>query len=166
MDLSSVSSKNVPKLITAELAVKDNYYVVKTGLLYNYYPIKVKTFTDTDSIIRFEKSPPVLVEGIAIVGKKPYRVTPQDLMRQIIRKSREVAVPKRDKVNGKSGKTGSDSVVVPEAIQHSNKPAVGAKTEMEECQAADAAWEEQIGALFDFISSKEGEFEISEDPQS
>jgi hypothetical protein len=166
MDLSSVSSKNVPKLITAELTVKDNYYVVKTGLLYNYYPIKVKTFTETDSIIRFEKSPPVLVEGIAIVGKKPYRVTPQDLMRQIIRKSREVAVPKRDKVNGKSGKAESNNVVVPETIQHSDKSAASREAEMEECQVADAAWEEQIGALFDFIAAKEGEFEISEDPQS
>lgn len=163
MDLSSVSSKNVPKLITAELAVKDNYYVVKTGSLYNYYPIKVKAFTETDNIIRFEKSPPVLMEGIAIVGKKPYRVTPQDLMRQVIRKSREVAVPKRDKVNGKSGKAGSEDIVVAETIQHSDQSAVSAEVEMEECQAADVAWEEQIGALFDLISSKEGEFEISED---
>lgn len=166
MDLSSVSSKNVPKIITAELAVKDNYYVVKTGLLYNYYPIKVKTFTESDSIIRFEKSPPVLIEGIAIVGKKPYRVTPQDLMRQIIRKSREVAVPKREKVNGKSGKVESDSIVVPQTVQHSDQSAVSTKAEMDECQVADAAWEEQIGALFDFIAAKEGEFEISEDPQS
>lgn len=165
MDLSSVNSKNVPKLATAELTVKDNYYVVKTGLLYNYYPIKVKTFTETDEIIRFEKSPPVLMEGIAIVGKKPYRVTPQDLMRQIIRKSREVAVPKRDKVNGKSGKAGVVESTS-QAVQHSNQPAVGAKAELEERQVADAAWDEQIGALFDFIAAKEGEFEISEDSQS
>lgn len=146
--------------------MKDNYYVVKTGLLYNYYPIKVKAFTEADSIIRFEKSPPVLMEGIAIVGKKPYRVTPQDLMRQVIRKSREVAVAKREKVNGKSGTVGTDSNVSPETLQHSNKSAVVPKAEMEECQVADAAWEEQIGALFDLIAAKEGEFEISEDPQS
>jgi hypothetical protein len=166
MDLSSVNSKNVPKLATSELTVKDNYYVVKTGQLYNYYPIKVKTFTETDSIIRFEKSPPVLMEGIAIVGKKPYRVTPQDLLRQIIRKSREVAVPKRDKVNGKSGNVGTVEPASIKAIQHSNQSGVSAKTEVEEHAVADAAWDDQIGALFDFIAAKEGEFEITDSSQS
>lgn len=166
MDLSSTSSKNVPKLATAELTVKDNYYVVKTGQLYNYYPIKVKTFTEADSIIRFEKSPPVLMEGIAIVGKKPYRVTPQDLLRQIIRKSREVAVPKRDKVNGKSGNAGTGSSTQIEAVQHSDKPGVSGEAEVEERQVADAAWDDQIGALFDFIAAKEGEFEITDPSQS
>ena len=162
MDLSSVGSKNVPKLALSELTVKDNYYVVKKGDVYNYFPIKVKPFTEEDNIIRFEKSPPVLMEGIAIVGKKPYKVTPQDLMRQIIRKSREVAVPKRDKVNGKSGSTRNATPAVSETVQHSNESGTVGKTEVEESQAADNAWEDQIGALFDLISAKEGEFEISD----
>lgn len=161
MDILSTSSKNVPKMSSATLDIKDNYYLVKTGLLYNYYPIKVKPYGADDAIIRFEKSPPVLMEGIVIVGKKPYHVTPQDLMRQIIRKSREVAVPKRDKVNGKSRAASTSTVC--ETLQHSDQQSVVRKTEMEVLKDADAAWAEQIGALFDIISEKEGiEYEVSD----
>lgn len=161
MDILSTSSKNVPKMSSPTLDIKDNYYLVKTGFLYNYYPIKVKPYTEGDNIIRFEKSPPVLMEGIAIVGKKPYHVTPEDLMRQIIRKSREVAVPKRDKVNGKSGSASTSTVR--ETVQHPDKQSASGKAEMEILQNANAAWAEQIGALFDIISEKEGvEYEVSD----
>jgi hypothetical protein len=163
MDPLSVSSKNVPKLSLTTMNVKDNYYVIKSGQVYSYFPIKVKPFTPTDPIIRFEKSPPVLLEGIAIVGKKPYRVTPppQDLMRQVIRKSREVAIPKRDKVNGTAESTSNTAVC--ETVQHPVKQRTSGEAPVEVLEAADNAWEEQIGTLLDFISEKEGfEFEVAD----
>jgi hypothetical protein len=162
MDLSSTSSKNVPKMSSPTLVIKDNYYLVRIRGVYNYYPIKVQAFTPEDNIIRFEKAPPVLMEGIAIVGKKPYKVTPEDLMRQIIRKSREVAVPKREtKVNGKSESPGIEAVPTP--VQRKDERGTSGEAPMEVEQAADNAWSEQIGALLDLISEKEGiEVEIQD----
>jgi len=144
------------------LDIKNNYYVVKVGLLYNYYSIKIKPFTEEEGIIRFEKAPPVIMEGVAIVNRKLYHVTPQDLLRGVIRKYRELAVPaKREKVNGKSESTRTSTVR--ETLQHPVKSGTGSETELEIVQAADNAWSEQIGALLDIIAEKEGvEFEISD----
>jgi nitrogenase subunit NifH len=155
MDIMSVS-KNIPKMSSPTLEIKNNYYVVKTGLLYNYYPIKVKAGQPEDGIIRFEKTPPVLMEGIAIVNKKAYHVTTGDLMRLVIRKSREVvvAVAKREKINGKAETSTS---TVSETLQHSDEHRASRKTEMEISEAADNAWSEQIGALLDSFVAKEGE---------
>jgi hypothetical protein len=159
MDLI-LTSKNIPKMSSLSFEIKNNYYVVKTGLLYNYYPIKVKAGTPEDSIIRFEKTPPVLVEGIAIIDKRPYHVPVRDLMRLVIRRSREIVVAKREKVNGKA--TISTSAVC-ETVQSTNERRIGGETEMEIVQAADTAWSEQIGALLDSFSEKEGgEWEVSD----
>jgi len=159
MDISSTSSKNVPKMSSPALEIKNNYYLVKTGLLYNYYPIKVKPFTDGDSIMRFEKAPPVLMEGIVIINKKPYHVTVQDLMRQVIRKSREVAVAKREQANGNSGTTSIKALR--QAVQHPVEQGSVREASVEIIEDANAAWEEQIGALLDSFSAKEGaDYEI------
>lgn len=160
MDLTS-ASKNIPKMSSPTLEIKNNYYVVKTGLLYNYYPIKVVAGSPEDSIIRFEKTPPVLMEGIAIIDKKAYHVTPKDLMRLVIRKYREVTVAKREKVNGKAASNSTSAVR--ETVQHPDERGTSGQTEMEIIQAADNAWSEQIGALLDSFSAKEGEeWEVSD----
>lgn len=162
MDLLSASSRNVPKMSSPTLDIKNNYYLVKTGLLYNYYPIKVKPFTEDDNIIWFEKTPPVLMEGIVIVGKKPYHVTTQDLMRGVIRKSRAVAVAKREKVDGKSESVTSIKSLR-QTLQHPDEQRVSREASVEILEDANAAWEEQIGALLDSFAAKEGdEYEISD----
>jgi hypothetical protein len=86
-------------------------------------------------------------------------------MRQVIRKSREVAVPKREKVNGKSGTTSIKSLR--ETLQHPVEQRPGGEASMEILEDANAAWEEQIGALLDSFSAKEGtDYEISDPAQS
>jgi hypothetical protein len=173
MDLA-LNSKNVPKAFSSTLDMKNNKYVIKTGLIYNYFDIKVAPAAETDGVIRFEKTPPVLIEGIAVVGKKFYKVTPQDLLRGVIRKSRELVVPKREKVNesagngirsdivgpGSSGDTGtSENIIsatsVSEALFGSNEQGTGSETGVEEAIRANLAWEEEVGALFDSLNQEE-----------
>lgn len=173
MDLA-LNSKNVPKAFSSTLDPKNNKYVVKTGLIYNYFDIKVAPAAETDGIIRFEKTPPVLVEGIAVVGKKFYKVTPQDLLRGVIRKSRELVIPKREKVNesagnGTTGNVGPDlssgatgtpgnntsAASLSEALFGNNQQGTGPETGVEEAIRADIAWQEEVGSLFDFIDQEE-----------
>lgn len=166
MDITSTSSKNIPKMSSPKLEIKNNHYVVKVGLLYNYYPIKV-SYREDSPIMHFEKTPPVLMEGVAVVNKKAYHVTTKDLQRLIVRKSREVvAEAKREKVNGNNAETGSTGSVH-ETVQYSNKPGVSGEASMEILETADNAWQEQIGTLLNLISSKEGEeWVISDSAQS
>jgi hypothetical protein len=80
-------SFTLPKLTMNDFKLKNNYYVVTNGEVFNYYPIKVEKETDAP-FIKFEKSPPVILEGLAVVNKQVYRVPLADLLRGIIRKSR------------------------------------------------------------------------------
>lgn len=165
---------------SSTLEIKNNFYVVKSGLLFNYFPIKIVDTEADAPLFRFEKTPPVIMEGVAIIGKKLYHATPADLLRGVIRKSREIAIAKREGINGKSesksvGSTGSGGssegisgnivgdVDVREAIQHPDEQRAGAKTELEIGKAADAAWQEQIGTLLDYLSEEEGiEWEVAD----
>jgi len=185
MESLTTSARNLPKMSIPTLEVRRNYYVIPDGEQYHYFPIKV--IDDDRPFFRFEKAPPVLMEGIALIGgvrrkTKLYRVPIQDLMRGIIRKSREINPANRVTANGSSGtatnqpgtydtsegaytppgRAGVDAIV-----QHSQQQGPQDGPEMEVSEAADLAWTEQIDALLGFISEKEGvEWEIADPAQS
>lgn len=183
MESLTTSARNLPKMSIPTLEVRKNYYVIPDGQQYHYFPIKVTD--DGRPIIRFEKAPPVLMEGIAIVGDpwrkiKLFKVPIQDLMRGVIRKSREIKPANRVKANGSSGiatnQPGTDNSEgayaptrrdrVDANVQHKDQQGLEDGLEVEVCQAADLAWTEQIDTLLGFISEKEGEaWEIADPAQ-
>jgi hypothetical protein len=174
---TNTTSINSPKLSSPVFELKNNYFVVTDGTIHNYYTIKVHPDAETDSLIRFERSPPVILEGLAIINKRIFKVTVDDLLRRIIRKSREI---KLEVLNGTSstssksvGDIGTTDITISTETSFTTSPAttiqgivqqrVEHKTEMEEHAAADAAWQEQIGTLLGLISKEEGdEWEITE----
>jgi hypothetical protein len=156
----------IPKLTIDDFKIKNNYYVVTDGKVFNYYSIKVEPASESALFFRFEKAPPVILEGIAIINKKVYKVPLQDLLRRIVRKSREVDLRKEDGKQETSIGT-SDSISADEVI---DTPVAGAKTvqrknergadreaEVEVGKAADSAWKDQVRALLVTLSEEEGE---------
>jgi hypothetical protein len=167
-EISTAVSINTPKLSTRTFELKNNYYVVTNGQVFSYYAIKVFPSDENSPLIRLEKSPPVILEGLAIVNKKAYKVTVGDLLRRVIRKSREIQL---EALNGRSSKRtttttttsntkdGSDAVIgvnSSETVQHKNESGTISETEVEISEVADLAWEEQVGSLLDIILKKEG----------
>ena len=188
MILSPLTSVgNVPKMSSTTLELKKNYYVIHDGTHFHYFPVKILAGSGEAPILRFEKYPPVLMEGVVIVGQggrsskcNVYKVPVHDLMRGVIRKSREIKPTNRVKADGSSGTTaiGSDdnvsfqqddvtSRIVENAVHAANQSGALEAVEMEVHKAANVAWEEQIDTLLHHISSQEGsEWEIAGDPQS
>ena len=158
--LRAESNVTKPKLTTEALELKNNYYVVTNGEIFNYYPITVEETLDSPTpIIRFLKSPPVLLEGIAILKKRIFSVTIEDLSRKVIRKSREII---RESTHARTITTAAElsanSVSTPLSteVQLINEPGPSAEAQLEVNQAANATWDEQIGALLHHLSEKEG----------
>lgn len=170
--------QNVPKASVPNLewggSIKDQRYLIQDKGLYHIFPIQIEGNEDAP-ILRFEVSPPVLMEGIAVFRKNFYRVTLEDLQRGIIRKSRLIDLSKRA-VNG-NGTSGGDPVPSPSNISESGAVSpLGTELQsgsgesrssqdspLEIAKAIDATWNDQIGALLGYLSEKEGEeWEISE----
>jgi len=187
MESLTTSARNVPKMSTPTLEVRRNYYVIPDGQRYHYFPITVSDDRERP-FIRFSKAPPVLMEGIAIIGEprsrrapRLYHVPLQDLMRGLIRKSREIKPANRVATNGSTGNPtdhnssdGSDQATTStggecadRTVQRVDQQRAGDLIEMEVCEAADLAWTEQIDALLHHLSEKEGEeWEIADPAQS
>jgi hypothetical protein len=178
----------MPKMSIPTLEVKKNFYVIPDGEQYHYFAIKLAEGMDRP-VMRFDKGPPVLMEGIVIVGAvgrptKLYHVPIQDLMRGIIRKSREIKPANRVTGNGSPGTATSTSPTeltegtqsenvslisesVGNTLQSGYESRISSTPEMEISQAANLAWTEQIDSLLSFISEKEGcEWEIADPAQS
>ena len=179
MESLSISAANVPKMSLPTLEVRKNYYVVPDGRQFHYFPIKVIDDANRP-IIRFEKRPPVVMEGIGIVGKKLYWVPVQDLTRGIIRRFREITPAKRAR-DGSSGNTaitrtstgpsGENPAVNRSDVDLTSSDRIQRRSStdpgLEINQAADVAWEEQIDTLLSLLSEKEGgEWELSGPAQS
>lgn len=167
-------SFTLPKLTMNDFKLKNNYYVVTNGEVFNYYPIKVEKDLGTE-LLRFEKAPPVILEGIAVVNKKMYKVPVQDLLRGIIRKSREINL---EVENGSNASDADDSTSATEVIdtpvagrktvQRKDERGISREAEVEVGKTADAAWQDQMRALLVALSEEEGEedWEVTEAPQS
>lgn len=159
---------NLPKFTETTFILRNNYYVVFNGEVYNYYPIKVKSEDESKPIIRLERSPPVILEGYALVSRKIYLVTVNDLQRKVIRKSREIqrevqnATDSNNTANNQSVSTLLDAGTATAVLTEDERRLIDA-TEVEVRKAADAAWEDQVRALLHDPDEEEGEWEI-EDP--
>lgn len=178
MDNLTTSAPNMPKMSFPTLEIRKNYYVITEQGQYHYFPIKVMDDKSERPIFVLEKAPPVLIEGIAIIGSRLFRVRIQDLMRGVIRKSREIKPANRVQTNGSDGTAsntnssnatgsqgsgadagrGSNESGVQRSVERSTPTAV----EVEVGEAADLAWTEQIDSLLHHLSEKEGvEWEIA-----
>lgn len=172
------SAVNIPKLTTSSFELRNNYYVATDGEKFNYYTIKVKTEVGSSGLIHFEKSPPVLLEGLAIVNKKVYKVSLGDLLRRIIRKSNEISI---EALNGTDSNTSTEqsgtdvsAITIDDnstnSIRNQDESGTSSKITVEEHQVIDASWQDQIGALLHTLHKEEGffeeEWELSDTPQS
>ena len=158
------SDINVPKYVDDRFVLRNNYYVVTNGTIFNSYPLKVFSSNDTDLIIRMERNPPTLLEGYAIVGRKVYQVSYQDLLRKIIRKSKEVKPEISDEPNTNTRTSPLATIVSSDrdgTLSDLFEPGALAAAELEISKAADLAWEEQVGSLFN-PSFEEEEWEIED----
>jgi hypothetical protein len=147
------------------LVIKNNFYVVEDAGRFYYYPVKVKLTTlNHPTIIRFAKGPPKLLSGVVMVGKKVYEITADDILRGVIRKSREVRF-KKDKVSNARTVPTEQSSSPPRDTSDNEQDSVECNTDniirVEEQQAADDAWNRQVEALLGIASEKEGgEWEV------
>lgn len=151
---------NEPKMTRAALDVINNTYVIRNGLLYEYYSISCVPHTDSDKFIRFLISPGVMGPGIAIVNKKLYDVSLDDLFRRRINVAKQhgraadanVSKPIPAKKTENSSESKSDS----------DQQGVSSLFGSEVDQVANLAWENQVNALLETLSAEEGEeFEIT-----
>lgn len=179
--METTTSKIRPKLSLPDLELKNNHYVIPSGGLFNYFVIKVDESTQDLPIMKFERCPPLVIDGVVIFRRKMYEVTVGDLLRGIIRKSREIKIeddtdgsattssnPNPDSKPVDAGDSGTPSAeTIPAFIGKATLPGeyksgVVLPLEVEIAEALDAAWENQVDTLLDFVSSKEGgEWEIT-----
>ncbi len=168
LDITEVETNvNLPKHTETTFILRNNFFVVTNGELFNYYPIKVAASNETSPLIRIEKLPPVLLEGYAIVGKKIFIVPVQDLQRRIIRKSREI---KRDTQNATEPTNTTERQSVSAFTNAVQSPALPSflesgvidLTELEIAKVADATWADQIGALYDNPFEEEDDWEVQD----
>ena len=168
--LSNENKISLPKMTMETFEIKNNYYAVTDGEVWNYYPVSVEPFSDDAKIIRFTKSPPVLLEGIVILQKRVFNVTIEDLSRRVIRTSREII---QEKTHARTATTNtitnlSTDTISPAPIIDlgaSNQPGLSQEAQLEINKTINAAWDEQIGALLHHIAEKEGsdlEWEIED----
>lgn len=175
--MEHTASLSSPKLSLTTLEVKNNYYVVPANGLFHYFPIKIDEETEDKSIMRFEKTPPILIDGIVIYQKKLYEITAKDILRCRIFKSREITT-KRETHGSAGSQSGSttDPTESPttnpintagtEAVRYKIEQSPLRGIELEISEAADLVWEEQIESLLGIVSSKEGgEWEITDAAQ-
>lgn len=146
------------------LDVVNNTYVVRNGLLYEYYPIACKPRKPEDKFIKLEISPGIIAPGIAIVGKQLYDVSVDDLFR------RRINVSKRHTtIDANVGRTvrtkKTKSIAEPKTSADEQGSSTNIRNEISE--VTDMAWQNQVDSLLQVISAKEGEeFEITGTSQS
>ncbi len=155
-------------MTTMNFQLKNNYYVVTDGHAFSYYNVKI--FPDEGGpLLRFEKSPPIRMEGLLITDGKIYRVSADDLSRLIIRKSKEI----KGLLNGTDSNSTTTETVSLDSLGNSTIPSevefgINQANELEISKAADLAWQNEIGSLLSAISEKEGiedgEWEITDNP--
>lgn len=172
--LSSLQLRPVktPNFNYDSLVIKNNFFVIKDGLEYKYYKITVDNdvpLDETGPIIRFDKHPPIIHDGIVILQKRLFRVTMQDIMRGVIRKSREIKVEesilgtaKRRSI-GKSTDVDSITISSGQTVQHQNQQGISNDDEAEIIKQADLYWKEQTDSLLHSLHQETGgDWEISD----
>lgn len=164
-------SPNEPKLSLPNLEYRNNYYVVPSGGRFHYFPVKAVVGTEDLPVIRLEKSPPVLIDGIVMFKRKMYSIRARDILRGIVLKSREINVKRdiseRTPTISTTNTPDTTERVSGKTVYDLGQPATLSDAELEISKAADAAWEDQVESLLGFVSSKEGgEWEVEGVAQS
>jgi hypothetical protein len=163
-----------PRMSTPTLELRNRYFAVTDGNVFSYYPI-TWDLDDDRPILRFTKTPPVLLEGYAIVNKKIYLVSSDDILRRVIRKSKEVTLesingtatepstePNFDSIESRLFTDPTTATLVNAVIQSGDiERTVIGPVKVEVGTAADLAWSEQVRALL-HTSVEEEEFELGE----
>lgn len=145
---------------------KNNYYAVTDGEKYSYHIIKIEDEDTTKQFFRLKKNPPFIQEGFACIGGRIYYVPIADLLRRVIRKSREI---KLEDINGNlTSNSNAVTKTSSTTIQDSNESRAVILTELEINKAANVAWVNEIDALLSAsdTETEEGwfnEWEISND---
>jgi hypothetical protein len=116
MFVKSLPPSPTPKLSSDTFEPMGNYFIVRQNRRYHYFPVKVEKHPPNapTPILRFEKAPPVLMEGWVVTQRRVYLVTVQDLLRGIIRTSNEYRFEKE-----KSSDTADTSSPTPGTDQSS-----------------------------------------------
>lgn len=155
---------NLPKHVETSFILHNNFYVVTNGEIFNYYPIKTYTDSKESPLIRFERLPPIILEGYAIVGKKIYLVPVQDLQRKIIRKSKEITRDTQNATDATNPQSISTLIgsIQSSVVSNGDESEFGGLTEMEITKAADVAWSDQIGALYNDPFEEEDDWEVQD----
>lgn len=161
---TAISAVNLPKISLPTFELRNRFYVVTDGETFNYYAITIHTDNPDSPLLRIDKSPPVILEGFAVLNKKIYRVSAQDLLRKIIRKSQEVTI---EVINGKPSITSATSStnaangvddLPSKTVQHSNESGTFPEAGLEVSKTIDASWLEQVRSLLDLEDTEEGFF--------
>lgn len=157
-----------------DLRIRSNYFVVPSHGWYHYFPIRVtpQPAGQEKPVFRIEKGPVLIREGYAIIDRKVYAVTPDDVFRGVVRRSRLVKVKRSRNQDGTfqhhivTGSAADSSTDAP-VSEPDRQPIASDTAWLEVIQSADAAWAEQVNTLRDTLSEKEGgEWEVENPAQS
>lgn len=115
MFVTSLPASPVPKYSTPNFEPMGNYYIVRQNRRWHYFPVKVEKHPPNapTPILKFEKAPPVLMEGFVVTQRRIYLVSVQDLLRGIVRTSNEYRIDKEK----------SSDAVSPQPVPTSRNPA-------------------------------------------
>lgn len=162
--------------------MKSNYYIVRREGQYHYFPVKVRPDTKNRPIMRFEKGPPLLLDGYVVVDRVLYSLPVRDIQRGQINTLRKIEQTREKKPSGRTRTTptpaSTGNVITPAASgipvatvepppgNTGHGSAVNTPL-LDVSEAADAAWKRQVESILDAIHSEEdGEWEIADTPQS
>jgi hypothetical protein len=153
----------VPKYVDEEFTPRNNYYVVTDGRRFYSYSIKAGEMNPDAPIIRLERNPPILMEGFAIIGRRVYLVSRQDLLRKVVRKSKEIV--KESTTNDATNINSTVAAAIASAaVSDSDEPGLSEAAQLEIAKNADAAWKEQVGTLLGIKAAKEAIEQFSQGP--
>lgn len=119
-----------PYSTRAVLERKAQYYIVPNGDKFYYFKIGEVTRKGEHLFQIDGKKPPILREGLVVINKEVYHVSAEDLIRNVIRKSRKLALKRGpitvgDLLDGNAyikSNTKTESIVSPtETKEHSEK---------------------------------------------
>lgn len=134
-----MNSSKPPKYTRATIDKVNDTFIVKDGLFYNYYPIKVSIMIP-GKVLKIDVSPPLIADGYIVFKKKIYQVNKKDILRRKFHVSREHRPkPIESECN----------------IRHINEPRPEQIPQDEVLQDANLAWEEQIRALQHMVNPEE-----------
>lgn len=88
----------VARMSKDEFEAIGNTFIVRKKGRYHYFPVKVSKHAPNEPtpILRFEKLPPVIMEGWVVTQNRIYLVSIQDLLRGVVRTSNEYKMVKKD----------------------------------------------------------------------